>query len=50
MDEVSTLCENLQFDNELLTAHCIQLDWVEMPVSEQEKSNEAIENNEDEDE
>jgi hypothetical protein len=31
-------------------AHCIQLGWVEMPVSEQEKANEAIEDNEDEDE
>jgi hypothetical protein len=32
-------------NNELLTAHCIQLGWVEMPVHE--KVNEAIEDNED---
>jgi hypothetical protein len=38
----------LQFNNELLTAHCIQLGWVEKPVPEQEKANEAIEGNEDE--
>lgn len=30
----------------LLTAHYIQLGWVEMAVSEQEKANEAIEDNE----
>jgi hypothetical protein len=34
-------------NNELLTAHCIQLGWVEMPVSEQEKANEVIEDNKD---
>ncbi len=35
-------------NNEPLTAHRIQLGWIEMPVSEQEKANEAIEDNEDE--
>jgi hypothetical protein len=48
MDVVSSLRVNLQFDNELLTAHCIQLGWVEMPVTEQEKANEDEEDNEDE--
>jgi hypothetical protein len=27
----------------MYTVHCIQLGWVEMPVSEKEKANEAIE-------
>jgi hypothetical protein len=46
MDEISTLHENLQFDNELLTAYCMQLGLVEMPVSEHEKANEAIKDDE----
>jgi hypothetical protein len=45
MDEISTLHENLQFNNELLTAYCMQLGSVEMPVSDQEKANETIEDN-----
>ena len=48
MDEISTLHENLQFNNELLTAYCMQLGSVEMPVSDQEKTNETIEDSEDE--
>ncbi|HEV2876695.1 MAG TPA: hypothetical protein VGW09_05440 [Nitrososphaeraceae archaeon] len=40
----------MQFESVSSRAHCISLGWVEMPVSEQEKTIEAIEDEDEEDE